>query len=100
MKLFIKDIVTDDLFSLECDPTDTIESIKHQILMHQSIPLSIHDLTVILYVPPNDSYLYDSRSSEYSEETDPDKPLQTGLLQEYGITDQNILMVIYEELSM
>ncbi len=93
MKLFIKDLVTDELFSLTCDPTDTISSIKHQILMHQHIPHSANEITMVLYHSPDD--IYDQDSSEYSENNDNDKPLHSGLVQDYGIHEGDILMILY-----
>lgn len=92
MKLFVKDLVTDELFSIHCEPTDTIASMKHQILMHQNIRRPIHDLTVVVYVPPNH---YEKEDSEYSEQPQKDKPLQSGLLQDYAIQEEDILMILY-----
>jgi hypothetical protein len=95
MKLFIKDLVTDEFFSLTCDSTDTIQSIKHQILMHQHIPHSANELTMVLYLSPDESDMYEQDSSEYSENNHNDKPLHTGLVKDYGIEEGDILIVIY-----
>jgi hypothetical protein len=84
MKLYFKDLVTDELFPVECQPTDTITNLKHHFLTYQPMPLSISELTVEFCRQK------DARHIPQKENT-----TLSGTLEENGVEEYDLVLFIY-----
>ncbi len=88
MKLLLNDMVTGEIIPIECEPADTIQSIKYQFLMYQSLSLSIADLHMDVVHNTN-------TKEDTNEKTEFDTPASIGTLEELCVQEGDLLLFIY-----
>lgn len=49
MRLFFKDLVTGELFPMECNSTDSTVTLKYKFLTHQALSISVADVMMDFY---------------------------------------------------
>jgi hypothetical protein len=84
MKLFFKDLVTDELIPVVCESTDTLENLKYQFMAYQSLSLCPSDIHI--------EVLHESNQEIHS---DLDLPPIMGTIEELGIKDDDIILFMY-----
>lgn len=89
MRLFFKDLVTDELFPMECQSSDTIDNLKHQFMIHQGLSLSPSDLFIDVFHPQEESY------PSHSEMCEMDVTFPCGTLEQYQIEEDDVILFVY-----
>lgn len=89
MRLFFKDLVTDELIPVECQTTDTIDNLKYQFMIYQGLSLSPSDLFIDVFHQQEDSYPI------HSEICEMDVTFPCGTLEQYQIKEDDIILFIY-----
>lgn len=89
MRLLCNDLVTNEIFVLYCDLTDTIEIVKKHFLIHQNLFLSPSDLTIDIF------YLHGNPFPSIKDLSETDVAQHETTLEEYAIQEDDVLLFAY-----
>lgn len=89
MRLFFKDLITNELFPMECQLSDTIDNIKYQIMIHQGLSLSSSDIYIDIYHKNEEFY------PKQSEICEMDITFPCGTMEQYQIKEGDMILFMY-----
>ena len=89
MRLFFKDLVTDELIPIECQLSDTVDHLKHQFMIYQGLSLSPSDLFIDVFHRQEESY------PSHTEQGEMDSTLPQETLEQYHIKEDDIILFMY-----